>query len=88
MLIGLKVISGICISKLIGQQFTSFLCLCFQFGWKHVTFTWFTHVKKHSAAKSDKNIITEGQRSINLLKQLKKILVQPQLIAYVQQMQL
>ena len=42
----------------------SFLCLSFHFDWKHVTFTWFTRTKKHLAAKSDENIIVEGERRI------------------------
>ena len=71
MLIGLNVISGNCISKLIGRIslpfyiVISFLCLCFYFSWKHVTFTWLTPAKKCSAAKCDENIIVEGERSIN-----------------------
>ena len=69
MLIGLNVISGSCISKMIGWKFTfqavtSFVRLCFHFGRKHVAFTWLTRAKKCSAAKSDENIITEGERSI------------------------
>ena len=36
MLIGLNVISGSCISKLIGRKFTSFVQLCFHFSWKLV----------------------------------------------------
>ena len=38
----------------------SILCLC-HFNWKHVTYTWLTQVKKCSAAKSDENIIVEGE---------------------------
>ena len=45
--------------------------LCFHFSWKHVAFT---HAKMRFAAKSDENIIIEGERS---KKQLKKILAQP-----------
>ena len=59
MLTGLKVISSSCISKPTGQKFTSFLRLRFHSSWKHVTFNWFTHAKKHLAMKSD-----EGERSI------------------------
>jgi len=71
MLIGLNVIFGICISKLIGQShFLSKLSLpfyaCFHFCRKPVAFTWLTCMKKSSAAKSDKNIIIEGERSIKL----------------------
>ena len=62
MLIGLNVISGSCISKLIGQKFISMPL--FSLWLKTCCFTCFTHVKKRSAAKTDKNIITEGERSI------------------------
>ena len=64
MLTGLNVISGSCISKLIGRKFTSFLRLCFHCGWKHVAFTWLTCAKKCSAAEPDENIIIEGEKSI------------------------
>ena len=63
MLIGLNVISGSCILKLTGWKFTSFLYLYFYFSRKRVAFTWFTCVKKRSAAKSDENIV-KGERSI------------------------
>ena len=68
MLIGLNVISGSCISKLIGRKFTSFLSLTFYtFVFtvvEKVTFTLLTCVKKHSAAKPDENVLIEGEGSI------------------------
>ena len=54
------------------SKFTSFLSchfflrLCFHFGSKHVDFTWLTRAKKRSAAKSDENIIVEGERNIKV----------------------
>ena len=78
MLIGLNVISGSCISKLIGRKFTSVLSChflstpWFSLGWKHVAFTWLTRAKKRSAAKSDENIVG-GEKSI---KAAEKILAQ------------
>ena len=72
MLTGLNVVSGSCISKLIGWKFSSFLILSchflskplFSFRMKNVSFTWLSCVKKRLAAKSDENIIVEGERSI------------------------
>ena len=72
MLIGLNIISGSCILKLIGWKFTSFLHLCFHFSRKHVAFTWFTCAKKRLAAKS----YEMSSREREILKQLKKILAQ------------
>jgi len=67
MLIGLNVNSGSCILKLTGWKFTFFLHLYFHFSRKYVAFAWFTCVKKHSAAKSDENIV-KGERSIKAAK--------------------
>ena len=74
MLTGLNVVSGSCISKLIGWKFSSFLILSchflskplFSFWMKNVSFsfTWLSCVKKCSAAKSDENIIVEGEKNI------------------------
>ena len=71
MLIGLNVISGSCISKLIGRKFTSFLSCHFL---STSVFTsaenmsllpgWLTRAKKRSAAKSDENITVDGERNI------------------------
>ena len=68
MLIGLNVISGSCISKLIGGKFTSFLHYHFLsmplFSLRLKTCHFYlTRVKKRSAAKSDENIIVEEERS-------------------------
>ena len=74
MLTGLNVISGSHISNLTGWKFTSFLRFhflsmpLFSLWQKIYCFTCSTHVKKRLAAKSDKNIIIEGERSIKAAK--------------------